>query len=541
MQEIPQEKLPKAVGIRANKIMQLKISNREKTEAIQISSSLIGRNTLLNLIGQALPLLVGVVTIPIVVHGLGTERFGLLSLAWIILGYFTIFDLGLGRATTKYVAEALGKGENDQVPEIIWTAVTFQVALGFIGAIVLFGITDLLVERSLNIPPELLGEAKDTFRLLAFSIPLVLISSSFSGVLEAAQRFDLVNAVRIPSSILTFILPLVGLYLGFGLPGIVLLILLARLGTLVALVWIDFSIFPELRKHSVSFTRFSRLFAFGGWVMITSIVGPFLVYLDRFLIGSLLTMAALAYYTAPYEMVARLWVVSASLSMTLFPAFSAMEGVRDRKRLSIFFARSIKYVFLISGTIVSLIVVYSEQILKIWLGGDFAIESTVAMQVLAIGVLINSLAHAPFALLQGVGRPDLPAKFHLIELPIYVGIAWILISEFGIAGAAGAWTIRIVLDTVLLFFVTFKIYRISPSLLAEEGMRRAIIALFMFAGITYVLKEVAHALPVAVQSLLLTVFIGVSIWIAWNFVIDDSDRRTIYKIVDLKKILGRVS
>jgi hypothetical protein len=33
----------------------------------------------------------------------------------VVLGYFTIFDLGLGRATTKYVADALAKDEGDQV------------------------------------------------------------------------------------------------------------------------------------------------------------------------------------------------------------------------------------------------------------------------------------------------------------------------------------------------------------------------------------------------------------------------------------------
>lgn len=517
------------------------LMDRREAGRIDISGSLIARNTLLNLIAQALPLLVGLITIPLVIHGLGTDRFGLLSLAWVILGYFTIFDLGLGRATTKYVAEALGKGESDQVPEIVWTAVTFQAALGLIGAIVLFGITDLLVERVLNIPPELVVEAKDTFHLLALSIPLVLVSSSFSGVLEAAQRFDLVNAVRIPSSILTFILPLVGLYLGFGLPGIVVLILLTRLGTLIAIAWMDFRIVPDLRGHSVSLARFSSLFSFGGWVMITSIVGPFLVYLDRFLIGSLLNMAAVAYYTAPYEMVTRVWIISASLAMTLFPAFSTLEGVRDRERLSFFFARSIKYVLLISGTIIVLIVVYAEQILQIWLGGDFAAESTAAMQVLALGVLINSLAQTPFALLQGVGRPDLPAKFHLIELPIYVGIAWILIGEFGIAGAAGAWTVRVALDTVLLLTVTFKIYRISPNLLVEEGMKRAIIGLVIFAGIAYVLKVVTYALPISVQSLLITGFLGLSAWIVWNFVMDESDRITIYNMADLRKILERIS
>lgn len=517
------------------------LKDRGNTEGIQISGSLIARNTLLNLVGQALPLLVAVIAMPFVVRGLGTERFGLLSLAWVVLGYFTIFDLGLGRATTKYVSEALGKGEGDQVPQIIWTAVTFQAVLGFVGALVLFGITDLLVESVLKIPPQLFGEAKDTFHLLALSIPLVLVSSSFSGVMEAAQRFDLINAIKIPSSTLMFILPLVGLYFGLGLPGIVALILLARVGTLVAFFMMDLHIIPKLREYTISFARFSQLFAFGGWVMITSIVSPVLVYLDRFLVGSILTIAAVSYYSVPYDVVTKLLIFSASLTATLFPAFSAMEGVRDRQRLGTFFARSVKYIFLITGTIVVLIVVYAKEILQIWLGSDFVIESTVAMQVLALGMLINSLAQTPFALLQGVGRPDLPAKFHLIELPIYVGIAWILVSQFGIAGAAGAWTIRVVLDTAMLFMATFKVYRLSPSLMAENGMIRSIIGLVIFAGIAYGLKELAYALPIAVQYLLFFGFFGISAWISWNFIIDDLDRGTIYKMVNLRKIIDRVS
>ena len=474
-------------------------------------------------------------------RGLGTERFGLLSLAWVVLGYFTIFDLGLGRATTKYVAEALGKGEGDQVPQIIWTAVTFQAFLGFIGALVLFGITDLMVENVLNIPPQLLGEAKDTFHLLALSIPLVLVSSSFSGMLEAAQRFDLVNAVRIPSSTLTFLLPLVGLYMGLGLPGIVALILLARFGTLVAFFMMDLGIVPKLKGYSVSFALFSQLFAFGGWVMITSIVGPILVYLDRFLIGSLLTIAAVAYYTAPYEAVTRLTIISASLTMTLFPAFSALEGSRDRQRLGIIFSRSVKYILLASGPIVILMAIFAKEILQVWLGNDFAIESTVAMQVLALGVLINSLAYTPFALLQGIGRPDLPAKFHLIQLPIYIAVAWVLVREFGIVGAAGAWTVRIILDAFLLYIATFKIYRLSPSLFAENGTKLTIIVLVIFACIAYGLKVLSCDLSMTVQFLLFIGLFTSFAWACWNYVLDDLDRGIVQKMANLKRILERAS
>lgn len=503
------------------------IEQGNQVEKVHISSSLIARNTLINLVGQALPLLVAVVAMPFVVRGLGTERFGLLTLAWVVMGYFTIFDLGLGRATTKYVAEALGKGENEQVPRIIWTAVTVQAIMGLLGALALFGITDLLVYRVLNIPPALLGEARITFHLLALSIPVVLISSSFSGVLEAAQRFSLVNAVRVPSSILTYLLPLVGLSLGLGLPGIVVLILLARMGALVSFAAMNLSIRPELKQYSASFSLLSRLVSYGGWVTISSVIGPILVYLDRFLIGSLLTISAVAYYTAPYEAVTRLSIIAASLTMTLFPAFSTLEGIKDRQKLSSVFARSIKYILLTTGPIVIVIGLFAGEILQRWLGNDFAAESTVAMQMLAAGVLINSLALAPFALLQGAGRPDLPAKFYIIELPIYVLVAWLLVNNFGIAGAAGAWTLRVSLDALLLFGASFKVYGFSQSLLATSGTIRAGISLVMLAVAGYGLKTIAGALSLYSQSLLIMGLFSIFAWIAWNRILDVSDRNVV--------------
>lgn len=498
---------------------------------------MLARNTLINLIGQAVPLLVAVIAMPFVVRGLGTERFGLLSLAWVVLGYFTIFDLGLGRATTKYVAEALGKGEVTHVSQIIWTAVTVQAIMGFVGAIVLLGITDLLVDRVLNIPTQLLGEARSTFHLLALSIPVVLISSSFSGVLEAAQRFDLINAVRIPSSILTYLLPLVGLSLGLGLPGIVALIVLARLGALVAFVAMNLRMRPELREYSASFNLLPRLFSYGGWITITSIVSPILVYLDRFLIGSLLTIAAVAYYTAPYEAVTRLSIISASLAMTLFPAFSALEGGKNSPRIGMLFASSAKYVILTTGPAVVVIWLYAGEILRIWLGADFVAESTAVMQILAIGVLINSLAIAPFTLLQGVGMPDLPAKFHLIELPIYIFVAWILVSQFGIAGAASAWTLRMTLDALLLFWATFKVYGFSLRILATNGTILAGISLVILAGAGYGLKTVASSLSIYSQSLLVMGLLVLFAFVSWNHVLDDSDRRVILNVTKLKKRL----
>ena len=491
----------------------------------------MARNTLINFFGQAVPLIVGVITIPFIVRGLGVERFGLLSLAWVVLGYFTIFDLGLGRATTKYVAEALGRGEESKLPHLVWTAVTVQVLLGLLGAIALVSITPLLAERILNIPAGLLKEAKTTFYLLALAIPIILISSSFSGILEAGQRFDLVNYIKIPSSACNFLIPLIALELGLGLPGVVILILTLRLIGLIIFIVIDFHFFPTIRRFSTQFPIFRQLITFGGWLTVSNIVSPILSYFDRFLIGSLLSMAAVTYYTAPYEAVTKLWLIPMSLTMTLFPAFSSLNGSKALNRVEGFFARAVKYVFVSLSPVVLILILFSNEILEIWLGSDFAIRSSTVFQILGFGILVNSLAHVPYSLLQGIGRPDIPAKFHLLELPFYIGTVLVLTNIWGITGTALAWLLRVAIDSFLLFIATFRVFRISPRLLASNGLKYASAFFLLLIFLLYGVKRLTVSLLPTIQPFLFMLIIALFVWMVWKKVLDSSDRKPIIRLM----------
>src|SRR5260370_22399359 len=91
---------------------------------------LLARNTIWNLLGQLLPMAVAVVAIPPLVRGLGVARFGVLSLAWIVVGYFSLFDLGIGRALTKLVADKLGAHDDHSIPPVARTAMLMLLLLG---------------------------------------------------------------------------------------------------------------------------------------------------------------------------------------------------------------------------------------------------------------------------------------------------------------------------------------------------------------------------------------------------------------------------
>lgn len=501
-------------------------------QSTEIKGSLLARNTLLNFIGQVVPSFVGMVTIPFIVRGLGPERFGLLSLAWAIMGYFAIFDLGLGRATTKFVAETLGKGEEDKVPYIVWTAVVIQAAFGVLGALVLAGITPLLVEHILNIPPELIGEAEATFYLLALSIPIVLVSGSFSGVLEAAQRFDLVNAIRIPSSTLTFLLPTIGLLLNFNLPGIVALILIARLGALSTLIVMNFYIAPKLRKLAVSFTLFPHLFSFGGWVMVSNMLAPFLRYLDRFMIGALLSMSAVAFYSVPFDILERLWIIPSSLVMTLFPAFSALSGLNQHERTQKLFLQASKYLIILVTPLMLSLIAFAKPIFEIWLGIEFARQSVLPFQILSIGVLIGLLAPIPGSIILGYGRPDIIGKLYLMYIPLNIGLVWLLVKTMGLPGAALSFTARTVLETALLFILASRIIRITLTVLIQYLYY---ILGSIIVGVSLLwLSTLLHNMLTLQVLIFLSIMVGF-VLITWRWVLNSDDRIVMQRL--LRRIL----
>src|SRR5690349_14991190 len=102
-----------------------------------LSGRLLASSAIWSLAAQALPAVVGVITIPFIVRGLGVDRFGILTLAWMVIGYFSLFDLGLGRAVTKVAAEVLASEGRIGVDSLVWTAWYLMFALGIGGALLL--------------------------------------------------------------------------------------------------------------------------------------------------------------------------------------------------------------------------------------------------------------------------------------------------------------------------------------------------------------------------------------------------------------------
>jgi O-antigen/teichoic acid export membrane protein len=404
-----------------------------------------------------LPALVSLAIIPILIKVYGDNQFGMLMICWSIVGYFNLFDLGIGRAVTHIISKKISEGGSKyDIAELIRTTLTLALLLGIFGGFILWTTSNWLVHDILKIQ-GFSNEYLWIFLLLAITIPFVILSTVIRSIFEAQQLFKLTAIIRTILGVSIFLGPFVATYFGANLRNAVI--------SLVAVRFVIFFIhYLILKNSSIMCEKTSvfniawvvEIFKFSSWVTLSNAIGPFLDYMDRFFILSILGAAAVTYYVVPFDILTRLTFISMSISTVLYPLFSKTNEssryeILTALKNSLFIAPIIIYPFLI------LFSAFAQELLSIWVGNIFSAKSAIVVCFLSLGLLINSYAQIVYAYLQGVGRSDLTGKIHLFEVVPYLFFLTLSITHYGIIGASISWFLRGLIDLFLMMLLLIKI------------------------------------------------------------------------------------
>jgi O-antigen/teichoic acid export membrane protein len=416
----------------------------------------LGRYLAYCLIGPGAPMFVALLTIPRVVAGLGVDRFGLLTLVWAIIGYFSLFDLGIGRATIRLVAEYRAQERTAELRTVVKTALAATAVLGVFGSLILVLTTPLLVARLLPANSPLTGEALHCFYAMAVAVPFISLTATLRGLLEVQQRFKLVNQIQIAMGFFTYLGPLISLQFFPGLFPVVVLLAGARI-LICGIFWLVTWPTTPASEHS-RFDRavLRRLLVMGGWLTVTNVVSPIIVYSDRFFIGSTISLQAVSYYATTFEAVYRLTVFSSAAAQVLYPALSTFVALDRQKVVRLLEMGTLAISAAVFPAVV-VIVLFASQLLTLWLGAEFASHSGFVLRALAIGVMVNMCAQVPMVLLLGAEKAGWVARLHLLEFVIYIPTLYFTVKLFGINGVAVLWLLRSSLDYCALTAMTLKL------------------------------------------------------------------------------------
>ncbi len=412
------------------------------------------RNTLWNLAGSAVPLTAAVAFIPFTLERLGNEAFGVLTLIWGVIGYFSLFDLGVGRALTYQLSQHKAAGRHAEIGPTLKAGMLLTLAAGLLGAGLIWVLAPGLAKHWLKISPALQHDAMLAFMIAALGVLPTTLASGLRGGLEGLDRFAASNISRILLGLWMFVLPAWSVYMhGPDLWRITLYLVLGRclvvLGMAVQLGGYLYSGGPGLEKRHLK-----GLWNYGLWVTVTGIVGPLMVYGDRFFVSAAVGAEQLPLYAIPQEGLLRLLLIPMALTGALLPRLAAMG--KDETVLA--YRQNYRRVQASMFGICVVAAVLAYPVLAVWLSAEFARAALPIVLVLCAGIWINSMALVPYTLLHAKGNPRLTAIFHLVELLLYLLALWILSSQFGLLGAALAWVARVALDLVLLQLAVRRLY-----------------------------------------------------------------------------------
>lgn len=431
-------------------------------------------NTLYNLAGSLASIAVALCTVPLFLHKIGTERYGVLAIIWLFIGYFGVFDLGLSRATANQIAK---RPDKQRRADIFWTAILLNGCIGVIGGLVLYFIGGLVFQHVFKMSPSMRASVVTMMPWLAASVPIATVTGVLTGVLEGCERFLLVNSLQVFGTALSQLVPLIVAFLhGPELRWLIAAAIITRIVTTFPLVFGVLRTVPVGRPRLPKRSWARVLFGYGAWITVSNCINPLIVSTDKFLIGGISGLSSVTYYSVPERLARQATILPGALTRALFPRFSA-ENELDARATAF---RSLAGLIAVLTPITVLTVLGMRPFLSLWIDPHFAALAGPVGLIVSISMWINGLAYIPYTYLQARGRPDLPAKFNMIEILPHLALLWVLLHEYGLIGGAWALVFRDTLDTTLLLWKSdFRVHDLAAF---WQGLGWVILALALGFG-----------------------------------------------------------
>jgi O-antigen/teichoic acid export membrane protein len=475
-----------------------------------------------SLLGQVVPIIFAIIAIPILLRTLGVEKFGFLTVAWAVIGYASLFDLGLGRSMTRIVAAELAEGNIAEVKRSIATGMLFLFALGSVMSATVVMLRSQIVVDLLHISPALQLQAEYALLLLALSIPVVVSTAGYTGVLGAYKWFREINIVRIYLGVLALALPVGVSLFTTELHYIVGAVVFVRVCSNLVYALICFKCCEYRFFRGIpSWSSAKRLLGVGMWLNVSNVVGPLLGYLDRLLLGTIVPMNSVAFYTAPYDLLSRTMVFPAALTTVLFPRAASVNRLSAEAWSMISSSTRATLVVMFPVTLACFL--FADHALRLWLGEEMAINGALVVKILSVGVLFNALAQPAATGIQANGNPRAIAVTHLIELPVFILLFWQLTTHFGLAGAAVAAATRFVADAAIMFVLACHSMQRRP--------RISLGVCFIFAVASSMLAFSAQSNSAGVALAAFPVFALTFVSLAWHVLLQKSERQRVRFVV----------
>src|SRR3954454_21769361 len=382
-------------------------------------------------------MVVTIVTLPITLHGLGSEVFGL----WVLLstfsamtGWFSLADIGVGVAATRDIAARVSVDDHAGASRVITSAITLFVGLGAVFGLVFGAVGPWVLPRLFDTAPDLVADLRVAIIVYAVQVVVDQASNGCQASLDGLQRADL---SRLSDGLRrTFVAVAVAVVaaLGGDLPQVAVASLGASAVGLVVVVLVLHRARRTWRRHRPGVEHIRELLAYGKTVAVLRPIGVIHRQMDRLVVGAILGPSAVSLVEIATQIQNGAEAVLSSSSYAVLPAASWVRARSDHSSLTELLIRGTKYTCLVTLPVVVGAMLLVDPIVSVWVGSANIEAAGLAALALAY-TGITAPMQVGSSLLVGVGRASTVLRAAAVAIVINLVGSIVLVHLVGIAGA----------------------------------------------------------------------------------------------------------
>ncbi len=403
------------------------------------------RNVIANFAGQGWTAVMGLAFIPLYIHYLGVEAFGLIGLYAVMQALLTILDMGMTPTLNREMARfTAGAHSAQSINDLLRSLETLAIGIAAIIGMMIWLASEYVASgwlKANELPVTVVAQA---ISIMGWVVALRFVEGIYRGSLFGLQRHVWYNGMN--GLIATLRHGGVVVVLAWISPSIQAFFMWQIAISIVAVAVLAAGVHRALPPPAVapkfSFVAIAGIWKFASGMMALTFLAILLTQADKVLLSRLLPLEAFGYYALAATVAGVLYVVTGPVINAFYPRMVELLTQDDRIGLASLYHQGAQLVTVLTAPAVILLCVFAENVIFVWSGEPGLAENTAPiLSVFVLGVFLNCLMHMPAQLQLASGWVSLGIKTNLVAVIILIPALFWVVPRYGVIGAAWIWVV----------------------------------------------------------------------------------------------------
>ena len=474
---------------------------------------------------------------PYLVSHLGKSEFGLFNIVGSFAAYLVVLDMGMNDSVIRYLVSHQRKKSQKVRENFLANTFLFYLFLAVsivIMGVWLYGSLDMLFSRTLR--KEEIVSLEQMTLIITANAGLTVMLNPVGAFITASQRFVFLNFSMIVLRLLTTVVLVVFLYLGYKAVMVVTVTAVLNVGFLLLKVWYAYRLGMRVHLYRFIPAQIVRLLKYSAPIFVVVLTEVVYWKLDNILLGNMIGAAAVAVYAIGMMFHKYFMSFSTAISKVMMPKIIFdLDAGADAKEMGRILVRISRIQAMVIMLILTGIILYGKAFILLWLGEDY-VNAYYVMLLTLIPYSLELMGNVRNIFLQVNHLYWYRAGVLFFTSILNIVITIIAVQKWGMIGAAVGTSVGVIVSYVSVNYIIWKKLGIDILSYLKALFSGIFIALVtvLFTGYAFSSSHIESWSYLLLHIVIYTVFYGV---IVYYMAMNSEEKRNMYHLVN--RLVGK--